>query len=455
MSELHPLDWGFMELEDTDRHISLGIGAAAIVEGPAPTRAEFIAWLQQRLDRYERLRQRVRRSRLDLTAPTWEEDPHFDLAHHIRWTALPAPCDESTLQELIATELEQRLDRDHPLWQCVVVEQLSSNRWALIVKAHHSMVDGVSGITLFEQLCDPPDDGPATEPKPAPVPSGNGLLDLVAKGISLPVTAPRFAVAMMRSLVPVVFAAVTPSPASSLNGPIGQQRRYVVARASMTEVREIGAVFGVSVNDVALAAVTGAYRTILHQRGEQPTAEKVRILVPVSTRPTDATFVMDNRISALLPYLPVELVDPVERLRAIHQRVSHHRARGEAEAERSMLAMAEALPFAVGAWAFRLAGHFPQHSVAALATNVPGPRRQLTLNKREVLEILPCIPIAMRLRTTIAILSYHDRLFFGITGDYDSTPDIALIAEGIESGIAQLLAQAHLTRISRARDSIE
>lgn len=117
MSELHPLDWGFMELEDTDRHISLGIGAAAIVEGPAPTRAEFIAWLQQRLD----------------------------LAHHIRWTALPAPGDESTLHELIATELEQRLDRDHPLWQCVVVEQLSSNRWALIVKAHHSMVDGGTG----------------------------------------------------------------------------------------------------------------------------------------------------------------------------------------------------------------------------------------------------------------------------------------------------------------------
>lgn len=137
---------------------------------------------------------------------------------------------------------------------------------------------------------------------------------------------------------------------------------------------------------MALAAVTGAYRAILHERGEKPTAEKVRILVPVSTRPTDAKFVMDNRISALLPYVPVELADPVERLCAIHQRVSHHRARGEAQAEKSMLEMAEALPFAVGAWAFRLAGHFPQHSVAALATNVPGPRRQLTLNKREVFD---------------------------------------------------------------------
>ncbi|MFX0577791.1 wax ester/triacylglycerol synthase family O-acyltransferase [Nocardia nepalensis] len=442
MTELRPLDSGFMELEDTDRHISLGIGAVAIVAGPPPTREEFTAGLAAGLARNARLRQRVRRAPLDLTAPVWEDDPNFDLAHHIRWTALPEPGDESALRELIATELEERLDRDHPLWQCVVVERLAGDRWAMIVKAHHSMVDGISGITLFERLCDrSADDGNAKGAR-AEGRSPSGLWGQVAKGMRLPIVAPRFAVSVVRGLVPVVFAAVAPTATSSLNGPIGRQRRYAVARASLPEIREIGAAFDATVNDVALAAIASAYRVVLHKRGEEPTPGKLRILVPISVRPSDAKYLMDNRVSAMIPYLPIEIEDPVRRLATVHDRISRHRAKGEAEAEKSMLSMAEWLPFAVVAWAFRLAGRYPQHSVGALATNVPGPRHRLTVQGREVLEILPCIPIAMRLRTTIAILSYHDRLTFGITGDYDTTPDIDMIAEGIENGIAELLAQS-------------
>ncbi|WP_433754592.1 wax ester/triacylglycerol synthase family O-acyltransferase [Nocardia sp. CA-135398] len=442
MTELGPLDSGFMELEDTDRHISLGIGAVAIVAGPPPTREEFTARVAKGLEHNTRLRQRVRRAPLDLTAPVWEDDPNFDLAHHIRWTALPEPADESVLRELIAVDLEERLDRDHPLWQCVVVEHLAGDRWAMIVKAHHSMVDGISGITLFEALCDGPGDHGSVQAARAEDRSVGGLSRLVTKGIRLPLVAPRFAVSVVRGLVPVVYAAVAPAAASSLNGPIGRQRRYVVARASLPEIREIGAAFDATVNDVALAAIASAYRAVLHKRGEEPTSGRLRILVPISVRPSDAKYVMDNRVSAMLPYLPIEIEDPVQRLVAVHDRISQHRAKGEAEAQKSMLSMAEWLPFAVVAWAFRLAGHFPQHSVGALATNVPGPCRPLTVHGREVLEILPCIPIAMRLRTTIAILSYHERLVFGITGDYDTTPDIDLIAEGIEHGIAELLEQS-------------
>lgn len=447
MTELGLLDSGFMELEDTDRHISLGIGAVAIVAGPPPTREEFSAQVAAGLARNARLRQRVRRAPVDLTAPVWEDDPNFDLAHHIRWTALPEPADESALRELIAAELEERLDRDHPLWQCVVVERLAGDRWAMIVKAHHSMVDGISGITLFEGLCDRTGadrsvQRPRTEDR-----SDSGLPGLVARGIRLPLVAPRFAVSVVRGLVPVLYSAIAPTGASSLNGPIGRQRRYVVARAAVPEIREIGAAFDATVNDVALAAIASAYRAVLHKRGEEPTPGKLRILVPISVRPSDAKYIMDNRISAMLPYLPIEIDDPVRRLAAVHERISRHRAKGEAEVQKSMLSMADWLPFAVVAWAFRLAGHFPQHSVGALATNVPGPRRPLTVHGREVLEILPCIPIAMRLRTTIAILSYHDRLVFGITGDYDTTPDIDLIAAGIEDGIAELLAASRVRRI--------
>ncbi|MGW5224013.1 wax ester/triacylglycerol synthase family O-acyltransferase [Nocardia niigatensis] len=439
MTELSPLDTGFMEMEDTDRHISLGIGAVAIIEGPPPTRESFRAGLDRGLELHGRLRQRVRRTPWDLAAPVWEDDPKFDLAHHIRWTALPEPGDEAALCELVAVALAERFDRDHPLWGVVVVENLSGNRWAMIVLAHHSMVDGISGITLFESFCDPVATGsqPARERS-----SRGGLFGAVARTVGQSLTVPGAVVGAVRTLVPVVYWAVAPAPDSSLNGPIGRQRRYVAERTSLAEVREIATDFGVTINDVAVAAITAAYRRLLQIRGETPAPGKLRILVPVSMRADDAKYIPDNRVSAMIVQLPIEFESPVERLTATHERIAGHRSRGEAEAEKSLLALADQLPFAVAAWVFRTASRFPQRGVGALATNIPGPRHWLTLGGRKVLEIWPAIPIAMRVRTTVAILSYADQLNFGVTGDYDTTPDIDEIASGIATEIAVLLAHA-------------
>ncbi|MFE9325008.1 wax ester/triacylglycerol synthase family O-acyltransferase [Nocardia sp. NPDC052278] len=448
MTELRPLDSGFIELEDSDRHISLGIGAVAIISGAAPKRAEFIEALAERLAHNTRLRQRVRRAPLDLVAPVWEDDPNFEVARHIRWAALPEPGDEQTLFELIATELAERLDRDHPLWQCTVVEHVADDRWALIVRAHHSLVDGVSGISLLESFCDrSPKDRPTRKPpQNHETRTAAEWFGLAVKGLRMPLVAPRFVVGTLRSLAPVVLATISPAAGSSLNGPIGLQRRYVAVRMSLSDVREVGSAFGVTVNDVVLAAVTAAYRSLLLRRGEEPTGDKLRILVPVSMRPTDAKYILDNRVSAMLPHLPIDIADPVERLGRIHDRMTTHKSSGAAQAENSLLSMAGRLPFAPVAWTVRLAAHFPQRGVGALATNVAGPRRELTVHGAKVLELLPCVPIAMRLRTAIAILSYGDHLAFGITGDYDTTPDIDVIADGIREGIAELVAHAHSMR---------
>ncbi|MEU7767737.1 wax ester/triacylglycerol synthase family O-acyltransferase [Nocardia sp. NPDC049190] len=445
MTELNPLDSGFMELEDTDRHVSVGIGAVAIVAGPPPRRAEFTAGLAKRLTMDARLRQKVRTTLWDLTAPVWVNDPNFDLAHHLRWMALPEPGDEPTLCELIAEVMEERLDRDHPLWQCVVVERLAGDRWAMIVKAHHSMVDGVSGISLFERLCDPRSDH-KTVPRAAPAASSFDWRALAVNMLRLPVDAPRIVAQTVRAAAPLALSTVRPAPVSSLNGPIGRQHRYAVARTSLSTVQEIGAVFGATVNDVALAAVTSAFRSILLRRGEEPTADKVRILAPVSVRASHAKYLLDNRISLMLPVLPVDIGDPVGQLATVHERMSRHKARGEASAASAILTLADWLPFAPIAWTFRLVSRFPQHGIAALATNVPGPRRRLYLYGREVLEILAYVPIAMRLRTGIAILSYSDQLTFGITGDFDTTPDIAVLAESVEQAIDRLLDHAQATR---------
>lgn len=450
MNGLRPLDAGFVELEDSDRHISLGIGAVAILSGPPPDRAEFSALFAERVAGNARLRERIHRAPLDLATPVWEEDPGFDLAHHIRWAALPEPADDDALFELIAGEVAGRLDRDHPLWQCVVIERMTGGRWALLLKMHHSVVDGVSGATLLADLCDR--EGERSESE-APQAESNGVaasgrfgaanwFGWTIKALRLPFDAPRAAVRTVRGLAPVVAGLGTATAGSSLTGAIGQQRRYTVARASLAEMKEIGAAFGATVNDVVLASIAGAYRELLVARGEEPTPDKLRMLVPVSMRTADAARVLDNRVTAMLAFLPVHVSDPVERLAAIHERMNQHKGSGETSAEDQLLALLGMFPFAPLAWSIRLLARLPQTSVTAVATNVPGPRRALTLAGRPVLELLPVLPIAMRLRSGIAILSYADHLTFGITGDYDTMPDLGVIAATIDTEIRQLLTAA-------------
>ncbi|MCP2318063.1 acyltransferase, WS/DGAT/MGAT [Nocardia amikacinitolerans] len=438
MSELGPLDSGFMELEDIDQHVNLGIGAVAILRGSPGPRAEFTDRMTERIDVNPRLRQRLQRAPLDLRAPQWVDDPHFDIGHHLRWAALPQPCDEAALWEMVATVMEQRLDRDHPLWRATVVEHLDGDRWALIVTAHHSMLDGVSGISLFQRFCDPTSATPTPNREKT---DGNGGRDwraMLADGLRLPVQAPAALLRTVRAAAPLAWNAIVPESGSSLTGPIGRQRRYSVARVSLAQVKQIGAAFDVTVNDVALAAVTAAFRAMLLARDEEPDTETVRILAPVSVRTTAADGVLDNRVSAMLPQLPIELDDPLDQLRTVHQRLKRHKASGEAGAANSILSLAKWVPFAPLAWAVRTALRFPQHSIAGLATNVPGPTRPLRLHGHEVLEMFPYAPIAMRLRTAIAILSYRDHLGFGITGDYDTTPDLDLLAHTITTTIDHL-----------------
>lgn len=434
MGELRPLDSGFIELEDADRRISLGIAVVAVISGSPPPRDTFATVLERRLSEVPRLRQRVRRTTLDLAAPQWEDDPAFDLAHHLRWVALPRPGDERTLWESVAVEMEERLDRDRPLWECLVVEGVGEDRWAVMMKAHHSLVDGISGVAVFEKLCDPVsgDGRPGGSPGPARKRAE------FSEWMKLPMALPRVVLTTLRSLVPVGAAVVEPGPVSSLNGPLGHKRRYAAVRVSLPLVSGICATYRVTVNDVVLAAITAGYRTLLLHRGEAPTPHGLRILVPVSMRAEHAKYVLDNRVSAVLPYLPVDCADPIARLRAVHMTMRSQKAGGAPRSEHLVLSLARGLPFFAVAWTLRLAARFPQHGVVGLATNVPGPRHTLTWQGREVVELLPAVPIALRLRTAIAILSYHDHLVFGITGDYDSTPDIEVLTEGIRSAVAEL-----------------
>jgi diacylglycerol O-acyltransferase / wax synthase len=217
-------------------------------------------------------------------------------------------------------------------------------------------------------------------------------------------------------------------------------RRYSAARVSLADVSTVCRGEGVTLNDVALAAITDSFRSALVRRGEQPRRNSLRTLVPVSVRSSDAFDATDNRVSVMLPFLPVEKEDPAEQLRAVHRRLNRAKGNGQRQAGGIFIAAANVLPFPLTAWAVRALTRLPQRGVVTLATNVPGPRQRLRVMGREVLRVLPIPPIALQLRTGIAIVSYADELVFGIIADFDATPDVDELARGIERGVARLVA---------------
>jgi diacylglycerol O-acyltransferase / wax synthase len=159
----------------------------------------------------------------------------------------------------------------------------------------------------------------------------------------------------------------------------------------------------------------------------------------------------------MLPLLPVDEADPVKQLQLVHSRLTQAKASGQHEGGSAMVSAAKNVPFAFSAWAIRLFARLPQKAVVAVTTNVPGPRGHQKLMGRQVLEILPIPPIALQLRTGIAMLSYADDFVFGITADYDSAPDIEALAAGIEDGVAKLLAASRAgrrKRVSPGRESV-
>jgi diacylglycerol O-acyltransferase len=240
--------------------------------------------------------------------------------------------------------------------------------------------------------------------------------------------------------------ALRPVHDSSLTGPLDGSRRYAWATVSLSEIGTVRRRFDATVNDVALAAVSGGFRQLLLSRGERPAADTLRSLVPVSTRRPGTESIPDNRVSLMLPYLPVDLPDPCDRLDAVKSRIRALQSSGEPEAGDSLTTAAQYGPFPPIAMGIRLGFRLPQHQIATVTTNVPGPRQTLYGLGRELEEILPYVPIADRVRIGVAMFSYRDALTFGITADYRSVPDIEVLADGISESMADLVhlaEQAH------------
>ena len=467
MDRMSPLDALFLDVEDDISHMH--IGSCAVMEGPAPPFDDLVALTASKLPMLVRYRQVVRMLPGRIGRPVWVDDPHFNLAYHVRHTALPSPGDESTLSRLVGRLMSQPLDRRRPLWEMWVVECLTAGRWAIVSKVHHCMVDGISGTDLMATLLDTVAETrvPSVEPwAPRREPSSLELVrDAVEDVVSSPATtlrvvldaahAPRRALSRVADVLDGLrdygTRLAVPPPLLSIEGTIGPHRRWAAARCSLDDVKAIRSAFGGSVNDVVLAVITGAFRAVLIERGDD--VDRVvdgrpvtlRSLVPVSSRPPD-DHRPNNQVTAILADLPVGIADPVARLRSMTQQMAALKSSHQPVAGVAVQAAAELAPPALLSASLRavasMARARPQRRVNTVTTNVPGPQYPLYALGRRMLEYLPFVPLSQGVRIGVAILSYDGHVAFGVTGDYDTVPDVDAMADHIEEGVAELVALA-------------
>ena len=455
VDQLHALDAEFLLLEDGVDHMH--IGACAVLEGPCPTPAETEAWVRAALPSIPRYRQRLRNVPFGIGRPGWEDAEDFDLSNHLLTISLPSPGGADELEALVGQVMSTELDRAHPLWELWVVEGLDGDQWAVIAKVHHCLVDGLAGMALLQALLDTEPDPPEVvgdDWRPGPGPSDTRLLvdavgDLVHPLLAAPgwawhqLTHPVDTVRRLGALTSglVTFAGtVPPTGRSSLDGPVGPGRRWTTATTTLDRAKAIRAERGGTVNDVVLAAVTRGLRDLLLARGEDPGTVELRAAIPVSVR-TDHE-ALDNQVSAIVITLPVGVSTPELRFQVLRAETQRLKASHEAEAGQLATGLADLVPaplVAAGtAVAHRLLRRHPQRNVSTVITNVPGPQFPLYAAGRRMLRYLPFVPVALGVRIAVAIVSYDGGLAFGITGDEASTPDLEVVARGIEAAIDEL-----------------
>jgi WS/DGAT/MGAT family acyltransferase len=449
------MDASFLYIENEFNHMSIAM--LSIFEGPPPGEAAIEKMVASSLDRMPRLRQRLRFVPMDMGRPLWCDDPHFSLRYHLRHSALPQPGSDEQLQALMGRVMSQQLDRDRPLWELWLVDGLIDGSWAMLLKIHHSVADGVAAAELMVELLDakprvrrrkPAPWTPEEQPTPAErarqavkeqLGSPRRVLDTLQGAISKPKEAARQASEFFDGVLSMR-RPTSLEVESSLNGPIGVQRSWRWVSCSLSDTKRIRSSHGCTVNDVVLAVITEGFRALLVSRGEPIEDHVVRTMVPVSVRQKDEHNVTNNRVSAIYVELPVGIGDPLERLANIHEQTRQLKAHHQAQAADMMMSLSVLSPAALMATGTRFVGSHDMNTFQTIATNVPGPREALYAAGCKLRTVYLYVPITSGVRMGVAIFSYEDELTFAVTGDYDSAPDTGVLCSGIKQGTEDLLA---------------
>jgi WS/DGAT/MGAT family acyltransferase len=460
---LSGLDASFLHLERGPAHMH--VASTMLFEGPAPEHREFRDHIASRLHLVPRFRQKLRFVPLGQGRPVWVDDPQLNLDYHVRHTALPPPGSLAQLRTLAARIFSQRLDRSKPLWETWLVEGIEGDRFAVVGKSHHCLVDGVSGVDITTVLYDLEPDAPPSSPPapwiPGPEPSDTELLGEalvervvdpreVARGVRALLRAPR---QLAGAAVDRLEAAGTTAragfaaPPSPFNVEIGPYRRFAWVRADLEGLKRVKNAVGGTVNDVVLAAVAGALGRYLREHGHSTHELELKALVPISVRASEEHGALGNRVSAMYAPLPVWCEDPGERLRLVTASMGDLKQSKQAVGATMLTNLADFAPPTIVGQAARLQSR--QRFFNVVVTNIPGPQFPIYLLARKLEAVFPMVPLAKRQALCFGIMSYDGQVNFGLIGDYDAMPDLEALAEDLKASIAELAELAPAGRAAK------
>jgi WS/DGAT/MGAT family acyltransferase len=463
LDKLSSTDRVFLDIEGGA--LMMHIGAVMVFEGGdlvgadgALDAARLTRLLEASIADVPRFRQVVREA--PPLGAVWVDDARFRLDYHVRHTAVPRPGGDAQLMALAGRVFAQPLDRRHPLWEVWLVEGLSHGRFAMLLKAHHAMVDGVAGMALLAALLrlepsddDPPPPAPWT-PRPAPGAASlaAALVTDTARSVAHALHDLRGAIGegathardIAGGLFDTLRDGVMPASESSINpAEMGPHRTYAGARLDLARAKAVRRALGGTLNDVALTVVTGALRRYLARRGDAvDTLRDFRALVPVDLRGRQGEAgASGNHISLVLAKLPVSEPDARRRYEAVHAACEHlkhasHEIEGAAFIER----IGDLGGPNVVAAVFRVASVLRAFNVTV--TNVPGPQAPLYLGRARMTSIHAVVPLFTHQGVGVAVVSYDGGMFVGLYADPDAVPDVEALAGDVAAAFDELCGVA-------------
>jgi diacylglycerol O-acyltransferase / wax synthase len=449
---LSSLDASFLYLEKPAMHMHVG-GVSVLdprPDGPL-TYDDVLELVQARLHLAPRLRQRVLRVPGDFARPLWVDDVHFDLDFHLRRSALPSPGGRLQLERSVGRILSRPLDPSKPLWELYVFEGLAHRRTAVLLKMHHALADGISGMLIASALFDlSPDAHLGDRPQPPwfpTVPPGrtdllrDALQDMVLhplEAIGQAVGAPQRTLADLAQTLAGVrdVIGMGAPPLGPFDVEIGPARRFSMAESPFDRLREVKNVLGGTINDVVLTAVAGGLHELLEARGEPTKGRTLRAMVPVSVRSKAEQGDVGNRVAPAFIDVPVGTLKPTTRLQRVRKATTQLKESSMAVSADSIIGLGAYSPPALHAMAARLISRGRWFNL--VVSNVPAPQVPLYLGGASLVANYPAMPLGERCGLSIACTSLGGTMAFGLTGDWDATPDIDVLARGIETSIDEL-----------------
>lgn len=418
--------------------------------------------LEKRFLKFDRFKQRIVQSRMPLAAPYWEDDEAFDVNAHVHRIALPAPGDQTALQDLVSDLMSTPLDFTKPPWQMHIIENYGEG-CAVFMRLHHAVADGMALIYVLLSLTDMTPEASLNHPaieKPAEVDGAPGGLvgslfkqtssifktsrHITKRVVQESVTTlhkPSHAVDLAAQGADVAVAAGrlvfrSPDPPTLFKGRLGVSKRAAWSRPLLLkEVKAIKNVTGTTVNDVLIAAMVGGLRRYMLAKGHPVDGLNFRAAIPVNLRKEDEMGTLGNKFGIVYLSLPVGMEDPFDRLQEVHKRMMALKNSAEAAVAIGIL---NAIGMSPSELQSQSVAMFASKATAVM-TNVPGPPIPLYLAGKKIDQIMFWVPQAGRVALGISILSYANKVFLGVNTDTGLVPDPDLIIEGFYDEFDTLL----------------